>query len=495
MNIGPLFQRDFSGAQCNNVNVSLAPASTVELALNLVADEEIGSLVSRLGRATVGAQLVASQAILGLHQHVDEKTAANSKLFATVNASGGATSVIYDVVAGTTSVIGLTASKKMRFVTFLGTTAVINGSNAERSYTSAGWITTAGNLDIANWPSTNTASLCIEFLDRVYTAGDTAQPARLYYSSLPVAGAISWTAGNGYVDVEPEDGGGAITALGKVPGYILIFKERSMKRWNYSSAFPESLIQLGTPSQECVVMAAGLCAFYSSSNENAKGFYLTAGDRPKPISHDTTRPIKKWVDAIPQASEATIAGWATDRGFAWSVGDLTVDGETYLNVVLRYNRLLNQWTVHSYPSEYRAFASYIVSGVNTTVGGDDNGTIYQLDKPGTYSDASTTTTVPIFWKLRQQPLTHGYNQQKTLTDSVVIRAKGAQSARVGVRVDGQEATDLTDRLSDRPISEIPINGTLTGATLAVEIAGETTGQRSYIAEIELPNVEATNTYA
>lgn len=498
-NIGPQFQRDFSGAQCNNVNVNLAPTSTVDLALNLVADEEIGSLVSRLGRATIGSQLVASNAILGLHNHVDEKNSSNNKLFAAINAAGGATSVVYDVVAGTTSVTGLTASKKMRFLTFLGTTLAINGSNAERSYTAAGgWVTTGGNLDVANVPSSNTVNLCIEFLDRVYVAGDTAQPARLYYSSVPTAGAISWTSGNGYVDIEPEDGGGAITALAKVPGYILVFKERSMKRWNFSSAFPETLIQIGTPSQESVVMAGGLCAFYSNSNENAKGFFMTNGDRPKPISHDTNRPIKKWIDAIPAANEANICGWATDRGFAWSVGDLTVDGESYTNVVLRYNRLLNQWTVDTYPTEYRVFTSYLTGGVNTTVGGDDNGTVYQMNKPGTYSDASTSSTVPIAWKVRQQPLTYGYNQRKSLSDRIIIRGRNLLGSRVGVRIDtGAETKDLQTALTTKPVQDIPLTTPIEGSNLAIEIAGQTTqttGMRAYLQEIELPAVDVLLNY-
>ena len=150
--------------------------------------------------------------ILGLVQHIDVDTASNNKLFATLNASGGATSVIYDVIVASNSQTGLTASLKMRSLVYNGATLFINGTDAERSYTSAGWITTGGAFDLANMPAGN---LCIEFLDRVYIAGVTATLTRLLYSGVSSGTTVSWTSGNGYVDIEPEDGGGPNNRFGK----------------------------------------------------------------------------------------------------------------------------------------------------------------------------------------------------------------------------------------------------------------------------------------
>lgn len=489
-------QKDFSSAMISDVNVSLAPSNSVSLLLNLEADVEIGSLVSRLGRATIGTQMVDNMTVLGLHQHIDIDTATNNKLLGTINASGGGTSVIYDVndVAGGAVVTGLTASKKMRSLTFNGATLFINGTDAARSYTSAGWITTGGAFDLANMPAGN---LCIEFLDRVYIAGVTATLSRLLYSGVSSGTTVSWTSGNGFVDIEPEDGGGPITALGKVPGYILVFKERSLHRWNFSSAFPESLIQIGTPSQESVIMGGGLCAFYSNSNENAKGFYITNGSRPKCISQDNNRPIKKWVDAIASASEANIAGWATDRYFCWSVGDLTVDGETYSNVVLKYNRVLNQWSMRTYPTEFRVFANYLVSGVNTTVGGDDDGSVYRLDKAATYTDATTTTTANFSFKVRTHHHNFGENKEKEMTDNAVIRGKNLKSIRLSAYVDEDVLNPIAINgkgFLKKVLSVLGIGKTIKGTTISVEVAGESSGAPVYIREIEIPNITATKNY-
>lgn len=493
--LNPKLQRDFSGGQVNNVNSSLTPQNTVELGLNVDFDYEIGSAVSRLGTAIIGAQLVNNNAVLGLHNHIDHASSANNKLFAAINASGDATSVIYDVVVGDTvlGVTGLTASKKVRFLTYGGETLAINGADGERAYNSSAWITTGGVFDLGNFPGSNSCELAAEFLDRIYTAGDSSFPDRLHFSGIFSGTAVAWA--SDYIDIEPEDGGGAITALAKVPGYLLIFKERSLKRYNGSSTFPESMVQIGTPTQECVVSGGGLCAFYSSSNENAKGFYVTNGGRPIPISHDNNRPIKKWVDAIPQASEANIGGWATEREFCWSVGDLTVDGETHNNVVLKYNRRLNQWSVRTYPTEFRFFASYLVSGVNTIVGGDDDGQIIRIDKAGTYTDAPSTTNIS--YKLRTKHDTFGFNQLKTITDRVIVRGKNINDANISVIPDEDFKKQVPfggPTFFKRILGIFGVKSEVEGTSLSVEVSGTTGGDRVYIREIELPNVDVRQNY-
>ena len=492
--------QDFSGGMLS-VNTNIPPANTVDIGYNVDFDVEIGSAVSRLGRATVGdQQMVNNETVLGLHQHVDNDTPSNNKLFATINASGGATSVIFDVndAAGGAVQTGLTADTKMRSITFNGASLFINGADAERSNTSAGWITTGGAFDLANIPSSNKVTLCIEFLDRVYVAGDTAalKTSRAYYSGVSDGSTVSWTAGNGFVDIEPEDGGGKLTAFGKVPGYILFFKERSMHRWNFTSAFPESLIQVGTPSQESVVMGGGLCAFYSNSNENAKGFYITNGGRPISISHDANRPIKKWVDAIASASDANIAGWATDRYFCWSVGDITVDNVSYTNVVFKYNRLLNQWSIRTYPTEFRVFTNYLVSSVNTIVGGDDDGSVYQLDKPGVFTDATTTTTAKFPWFVRTHHTNFGENREKTMNEKIIARGKNLIAIRTSAYVDEiLEPIEITGTTTFKKILQVfGIGKQVKGTTIALEVAGVSSGARAILREVEAGNVTIDNNY-
>jgi len=485
-NTNPQFYKDVSGGMVTGVNKNLMPKNVVALGLNVDFDEEIGSAVTRLGTDIVGSQLVAGMRILGLHDFRDAD-GSNHALLATVNASGGATSVVDKVGTGTIRT-GLTASKKMRFVSFLDSVLMLNGADAEASYDGATVITTGGAFDLANIPSSNTVNIGLEWLDRVYVAGDTAQPDRLYYSSTPVSGAVSWTSGNGYVDIEPEDGGGGITGLGKVPGYLLIFKERAMKRWSFDSAFPETLIQIGTPSHESIVNAGGLCAFFSASSEQARGFYITNGERPIPISHDRVRNIKKWIDAIPQASEANIGGWGNARAFWWSIGDVTVDGRTYNNVVVRWNRVLDQWSVRSYPNEITVFSSYVTGGKNVVVAGTDDGTVLHYDKAATYTDYSSK---PIFFEVTYEEEDFNYNQVKELADQIIVNSSNMDGAKVTVSCDG---TAIDMGVVNRPVSEMKANSPLRGNSFQISVAGSVSGARGILKEVEIPNVQVLRSY-
>lgn len=489
-------QQDFNSAQVES-NVSLAPSNSVSLLLNMDADFEIGSAVSRLGTATIGTQLVAGVNVLGAVQHVDQADTTKNKLFASVDDSSTPTNAdIYDVVAGTKSLQDDTKSLKVYFLNYNGDTLRLNGTDAVKAYNSASWITTGGVFDLANMPAGY--KYPIEFLDRVYLWGNTTTPYRLYYSGVLTSSVISWTTGQGYVDIEPEDNGGEATGLGKVPGYILIFKRRSMHRWNYSSAFPESLVNIGAYSQESIIEGGGICAFYSDSNEDAKGFYVTNGDRPICISQDNNRPIKKWVDAI--GATAVVAGWATNSYFCWSVGDLIIDGETFSNVVLKYNRILNQWSVRTYPQEFKCFVSYVVSGVHTIVGGADDGTIYRMDKTGTYVDASTTTTKAFQWKVRTQHNNFGENKEKSINERAVIRGKNLSSSRISFIVDEDIKNPIImeesvlKRMWKLILSVFGINKSVKGTTICVEVAGLSGGARNYVREIELPNINVLDNY-
>ena len=475
------FYKDHSGGMVSSLNESLGLPNVVKTAINVDFDVELGSAVTRPGSALVGSQLVAGQSVLGLHDFRDSD-GSNHALLAAVGTA------VYKVGTGTITT-GLTAGKKMRFVSFLDSVLMMNGTNATRSYNGATVITTGGVFDLANIPFAE-PTIGLEWLDRVYLIGDSSNPDRLYYSSTPVGGEISWTLGNGFIDVEPEDGGGGLTGIGKIPGFLLIFKERSMKRWNFDSAFPETLIDLGTPSHESIINAGGMCAFFSASDRDTTGFYITNGGRPTPISHDRLRNIKSWVDAIPQSAHANIAGIGNSRWFKWSVGDLTVDGVEYSNVVLKYNHVLDQWSVHSYPSEFKVFSTYVDGdGNNTVVGGDDDGNVIETIKPGTYVDIDDT---PIRYAVTYHDENFGYNQLKSLGKSAVVVSEGMPGALLRIKPDAYEHKDFPE-VSGR-VSEIPFGESVKGNFFSFGIHGTVDGQRGYLKEIEIPDINIKDNY-
>jgi len=485
----PIKQSDFMSGMITDVSKNITPKNSVALAVNLDFDDILGSAVVRPGSSLVGSQLVAGKDVLGLHQHVDPTNASNNILFAALNVGLDATATIKNVATGGDVVTDLTQGAKVRFLSYGGTTLAINGVDAPRAWNGTSWITTAGVFDLADWPGAE-SSLVTEFLDRVYTNDETV-PYRVNYSGIFDGTAVTWE--GDYVDIESEDGGGKITAFGKVPGYILFFKERSLHRWNYNSAFPESLVQVGTPSQESVVESGGLVFFYSNSSDDARGFYVSNGGRPQSISQDTSRTVNKFVQAIDPANEANIAAFATDRTIGWSVGDLEVEGETYKNVVFRYNRVLNQWSIRSYPTEFKVFSQYIDSGVVHRVGGDDDGNLIKIDDRAAYTDFGSA----INYQLRTHSNKYGRNTLKTMTDEFFVEGKhlNGLGARVIPNEDPSAAVNMTKLSRVNPmLVRVAISEKVIGTSLAVELWGTADGNRPEISEIELTSIDVKETY-
>ena len=485
----PIKQSDFMSGMITDVSKNITPKNSVALAVNLDFDDILGSAVVRPGSSLVGSQLVAGKDVLGLHQHVDPTNASNNILFAALNVGLDATATIKNVATGGDVVTDLTQGAKVRFLSYGGTTLAINGVDAPRAWNGTSWITTAGVFDLADWPGAE-SSLVTEFLDRVYTNDETV-PYRVNYSGIFDGTAVTWE--GDYVDIEAEDGGGKITAFGKVPGYILFFKERSLHRWNYNSAFPESLVQVGTPSQESVVESGGLVFFYSNSSDDARGFYVSNGGRPQSISQDTSRTVNKFVQAIDPANEANIAAFATDRTIGWSVGDLEVEGETYKNVVFRYNRVLNQWSIRSYPTEFKVFSQYIDSGVVHRVGGDDDGNVIKIDDRAAYTDFGSA----INYQLRTHSNKYGRNTLKTMTDEFFVEGKhlNGLGARVIPNEDPSAAVNMTKLSRVNPmLVRVAISEKVIGTSLAVELWGTADGNRPEISEIELTSIDVKETY-
>lgn len=477
--------RDFSAGMITSINESIRPRNSVALGLNFDFDTELGSAVTRLGTFIVGGQMVDGKTVKGLHQH----RGSTNKLLAAINDTDDLTGVIFDAGTGAVEQTGLTPSKKTRFLTYLGETLVLNGADAERAWNEAAWITTGGAFDLANIPGANKCNLVAEFLDRVYLAGDTTQPSRLYYSTVPSAGAVTWTPD--YVDVEAEDGGGEITALSKVPGYILVFKQRTLHRWNFVSAFPESLVNIGTPSQESVVSHAGICAFFSASSRDSVGFYVTNGGRPVPISHLKTKNIQKWVRAINPSNYNDIVGWGDETHFCWSIGNVTVDAQVYKNVVVRWSVHTGEWTVRSYPNRATVGANYLTADNEVvSIVGTNDGEVVELDKTDVFTDYVTISGEPgftnIMYDIRTYQEKFKFNQIKEVKDKLVINTRNGKGAVPYVIPDGKEILELAAVQSDISDPSLPEN--LKGNYFEFGLRGSVQGAQLVVKEIEVPTV-------
>lgn len=458
--------RDFSAGNIQKVSQDIAIPNGVPFSMNLLFDRILGEAESRQGTNIVGSQLESGKPCLGLFQHLDS-TAANNKLFAVFDTD------IYDVITGSSS-LGILTAADANFATFLNTTLMLNGAEA-RSYTAAGgWINAGGVLNVSGVPAGG--KFPIEFKDRVYCAVTD----RLYYTNVVTSGAVSWTAsGSGSLQVEQEDGGGTLQALNKVPGYLLIYKQRSLKRWNFDSSFPEDLINIGTQSHKSVVRARGRNYFFYGPN----GFYETQGGYPELIS----RPIQRIIDGIASSFYASVNGWSDNNNIYWSVGDVTINWdrgftETYNNVVLRFTIDTQQWAPLQYAHGFRALHQYISGNNVLIVGGDTNGQVLQLNTGN--SDYNGTAITYIL----QSPEFDFKNREftKTISEKIFVHSDRTIGAQLQARLDYGEWKQVGN-LKDI-VTEVQIKA-MTAHVFEFRVVDSISGEQIKLRGLDFPNVD------
>ncbi len=456
--------RDMSGSNVQAVSSDIQIPNSVPFSMNLLFSKVLGEAVSRKGTSLIGS-LSGGNPCLGLFNHLDT-TVANSKLFAAFAGT------IYDAVAGSSSLTSLSSTAKCRFTTFLNATLMLNGAQY-RSYTNAGgWISTGGAFDLANIPAG--ATFPAEFKDRAYCV----VVDRIYYTAAVAAGICSWTAtGSGSLLAESEDGGGTIQGLNKVPGYLLIYKKRSLKRWNFDSNFPEDLVNIGTNSNESILRARGKNFFFYNGN-----FYATSGGYPELIS----RPIQRVTDGIASSFYEHVNGWSDNENLWWSIGDVTVDfdrgyTESYQNVCAQFHLDTQQWALFQYAHEFRMMHQYISGDDTLIVGGDTAGQVLQIETGNTDYNGQ-----PISYILQSPEFDFkARERKKTISEKIYVHSDGARGALLQCRLDYKEWRSIGS-LGDI-VSEVQIQP-LTAYVFEFRVSDSISGETIKLRGLDFPNI-------
>lgn len=464
--------RDVSEGIIQAVDEGVVPQNSVYLAANFLFDKKLGRAVMRGGSSMLGSQIADGKECIGLYSHI---TTAGVKVpLAVFNDATDTNADIYGYTSAWAKVKeNITAGARVRFETFLDTTVAVNGAEAMATADGTSWITTGGNLDVGNMP---TATLVKEWQDKLYAAGDPSYPDRLYFSSTPVVGAISWTSGNGYIDIEPEEGAGAISALAKVPGYFLVFKKRSLKRWDGASTYPESLMKIGTVSQEAVVETRQSCFFF-----NKLGIFETTGGYPRKVS----RRIQDIIYAIPSSYYGKVSGWGDNDNVYFSIGDITISGTTIKNCVAVYNIDSQSCALLSFPNEFKRWGNYVDANDDEIImAGDDDGNVWKLFD-GSTDDAGAM----IKWMIQFHAQEFGSRGRYKDISKAVVYTKNA-AGTISCRVD--EAVDFAPLKTaiKNPVQELTEH--LNGRYFEFRLQGQ--GRGTEIIGIDFPEIDVSLNY-
>lgn len=364
-------------------------------------------------KLTLGTSVGIDKTIDGLYQFYEDSGTTLEQLTVANNASDSS-GIIYYNNAGvwTPGKSDDAPSRKTRFSTFINHVFRVNGANVVASSTNGiSWGT-------ADSPATITPNFTAVFQDRVYVAnGVSSNLSRLWYSSLPNAGVITWDLTNDWIDINPDDGD-QITGLENNGNRLLIFKNRSMYRWTFGQVEPDRLIGVGTQSQESIKTNFDVGVTFFA---NQFGVYAYTSGRPKLIS----RKIQAYVDAV--ADWSNVFAEVDDDHYYLAVGDLTVGGRAFTNTMFVYTVSLSAWVIYTTAVKvtWMARLAETYAGVETIRFGSNDGQVYTfLTGQGDYVN-SQSVSIPCEFRSKEYLLSFPFRTNLSWVDMFSQQAVAA----------------------------------------------------------------------
>jgi hypothetical protein len=381
------------------------PAS-VSLAVNFNFDR-IGAIQTRPGTTILGSEIVASTPVLGMANYIN-----NAGTIYRLLAKVGGSVYDFDGATWTARRTGLTTSSKARFTSLVDSTFMVNGRGNQACASYAGG--SFGSTNVASLPA---GDFIENFRSRLWVADSLTD--KLYYSDVVTTlGTI--TGGTSFIQISPQDGD-SITGLKRSSNALLVFKRNHIYRvYSINSTDPDPYINVGTYSQESIIETKDGIFFHSPY-----AFYQYSAN---PI--EISKKINDVVLAIPRSYWPNVCSWEDGDHIYWSIGDITLDGVSLTNMVVRYTASKQLWTLSSYPFEIRSASKYDNGTSLINAVGANNGKVYTFDS-GTSDDGT-----PIFYNVETQfyYISNNKSDLKSI-DEMVALFENAQGAQVSYKID------------------------------------------------------------
>jgi hypothetical protein len=339
-----------------------------------------GTLMKRPGYQKVSATLQSGKSITGLHNF--RQSSSVQKMLATVDdATSDDTQLFYKTSAGAwTEIAGAEtawankAGIKVEMEDFSGYCYIFgygatDGFLPPQSLTG----TTIGTTNLTSVPS---AKYVKRYRDRLYIANcdisGTAYPFRVYFSSVPVAGAITWDTTNDFFDVDYSE---QITGIGENWDRLMIFTEYACYMYNQSEK--KKVWDVGCTNHRTIKNSGAYTIF-----ANRDGVWMTTGGRPENIA-------ARVIDFIRTTDMTNDFAEIVDEEYHLHTGSATVNGISYSNCSIIVHIPSRTWRVNEYYDTMSIFAKYNASGHDFLYMGANDGDVHVLGK---YTDASVFQT-------------------------------------------------------------------------------------------------------
>lgn len=338
-----------------------------------------GVLTKDLGYTLVGSTIQAGKAITGLHHFRQSSTV--RKMLATVNNSGDtALQLFYSTGGAWTELTDAETAWSgyedalvemedfIGYCFFVGYDATDDVFLPNRTLTG----TTFGTTNTTSMPQ---GKYIRRYRDRLYVANcynGSAQPYRVYFSSVPSAGAITWTPASDFFDVDYSE---AITGIEQNWDQLMVFTELSAYAYNRTEL--KKVWDVGCIQHRSIRNIGGYMIWASKDN-----VWASTGGRPVPIGNDIQELIR-------QATIASCRAEVVDNEYHLYLGNTQANGLSYSNCLATYNIDTGMWRWRELADGITALALFTSSGRNYLYLGANDGDVHVKGK---YTDAALATS-------------------------------------------------------------------------------------------------------
>ena len=407
--LSPFLMDDSQLSVCNGVNLGWRK----------------GSIIKDLGYSQVGTVLEASKSITGLHNF--RQSASVQKILATVNNTAGTALTLQYNNAGTWEAINVGATYtgfedcEVYMEDFIGYCFIVGYDSTDNVFLPSASLTGTTFSETTNVTSMPEAKFVKRYRDRVYIGNcdiaTTRYPYRVYYSSVPTAGAITWTVASDFIDIDFSE---EITGLGSNWDRLAIFTEFSTflydqdtktKGWDIGCVNGRTIQNLGS----YMVWA------------NKDNVWASTGGRPTPIGNDIQQLMK---NSTPSDWRATVVG----REYHLYLGATSANDISYTNCMAIFDAELGYWRWREMNNDVTALARYTTNNEDFLYMGFADGEVHvkskYTDPAPVYADDGT----PIIAHFRTKAFDFGDPSVDKTISKIVAYCKDAQQLTLRFRL-------------------------------------------------------------
>jgi len=384
-----------------------------------------GVLIKDLGYQKIGSTIQSGKAITGLFNFRQSPTV--QKMFATVNNSGDTAMQLFystgsswtEITAAETAWSG-NEDALVEMEGFIGYCFFVGYDVTDDAFLAVGSVTGTTFSTSTNVTSMPQAKYIKRYRDRLYIANcynSAAQPFRVYFSSVPSAGAITWTPASDFFDVDFSE---QITGLATNWDRLMIFTEFSAYMYNQDQKM--QVWDIGCGNHRSIQNVGRYMIWANKDN-----VWASTGGDPVPIANDVLELI--------QRSNPT--GWRSavvDGEYHLYLGATAANGLSYANCVATYNINTGMWRWRELSDSITALARYTSSGDDFLWMGASDGDVHVKSK---YTDTTkiyndNTASITSHWRTKAYDM--GDPSIRKEVSKLIAYAEQGQNLRLAYRL-------------------------------------------------------------